>query len=132
MGRCSLLLVPCSFLLVTPPSLPLLPSGHDENVQLFMTKTGMSNNDYVQNVSERQAHVQVDYVQVGYVQVKFVTLLDILNSSELSTIQFLVSRTDENKLFIFGHFSHLSFFGHNCRTNLSASASAFASASASA
>ena len=58
--------------------------GHDENVQLFMTKTGMSNNDYVQKVSERQAHVQVGYVQVGYVQVKFVTLLDISNSSALS------------------------------------------------
>ncbi len=38
-----------------------------------MTKTGMSNNDYVQNVSKILAHVQVGYVQVGYVQVKFVT-----------------------------------------------------------
>ena len=47
--------------------------GHDENVQLFMTKTGMSNNDYVQNVSKGLAHVPVGYVQVGYVQVKFVT-----------------------------------------------------------
>ena len=47
--------------------------GHDENVQLFMTKTGMSNNDYVQNVSKGLAHVQVGYAQVGYVQVKFVT-----------------------------------------------------------
>ena len=44
----------------------------------------MSNNDYVQKVSERQAHVQVGYVQVGYVQVKFVIFLDIFHSWALS------------------------------------------------
>ena len=67
---------------LVPPSFysPKAFGGHDENVQLFMTKTGMSNNDYVQNVSKRPAHVQVGYVQVGYVQVKFVIFLDIFHS----------------------------------------------------
>ena len=43
--------------------------GHDENVQLFLSKSAMSNDDYVQKVIKKQAHVQDENVQVENVQV---------------------------------------------------------------